>query len=212
MFPDTVKNNLRNSGLFKAVFVRKALLSYSTFTVAPADISNLFRVDYCHSVRLARWVPAFADHVVVIIGIGSKEQMLRSYTGRVIALVQHLYSFWDRTAMDFPRETMGSSGAMVVIIPDSAVSVFIGVSCPRPALPGFVDLIPEPFKQWKPTAFVGTEAPRMISAPRMKRVSAALAEPCYFKSTQGVNLHDRFANWLGSFGVVSAARAATILA
>ena len=204
-FPYGEANDLRYGCLLQSVFIRKALLAYSFFAVAPSDLSNLLRVYFRSAMRFALRITAFSNGVIVVIGISSQKQMIRAYAGRVVALMQHLLVRWYGTIMNLPRQAMGAFRSLFLIVPESAVTIFVCVASPYPTGFSFINLIPESFKQGRSSARIRTPKSRLAGIfslrPRMKQLTASLASMCYFKSSQDVNLRNRFVDWLGSLDV-----------
>jgi hypothetical protein len=89
--------------------------------------------------RLYRVLAALRYHVVGVVLLVAKPQVLRPYTSFVVTVVKYagIFRYWSIT--QFPCCAMGeSSGAAAVTIrPRSA--------CPVPAIVGFDHFTPEPF-------------------------------------------------------------------
>lgn len=207
MFPTFFQNYLRDTGLAKSVLSAKHGLVNSALLVSLANLSYQTLSHYCHAVVFPTQGAAFGYTVRRIFLVGSKKQMVRSYAGRIIAPMKHAKVIRNWTIVQEPRKTM--SAAQFV---KAAVAVPVNSCRPDPTAVTLFNVKPKSRISRNGAAFSGTEATGMITAPRAKRISASFAKTCYFESSQGANLRNRFVNWLGSFSVVSAVRAVTILA
>lgn len=79
--------------------------------------------------------PTFAGHIAVVVGRGSKEEMVRPNTRGVIAAVTDEHAFRYRPVIERPREAMRSSRPIPEL--ELAVSLPATRAAPFPALPEF---------------------------------------------------------------------------
>lgn len=164
-----------------------------------ANLTHDSLSDHGHRVVFAPViVPTFLA-VLHVIGRRSKIKMIRTHTWRVVAFVQNLQVVGDRAVSAFPRDLMRWANAAF------AVAVLILEASPKPACLRFFDSRPKPNYRsgavLRVVALLRTKSVSIFARPTNERVSTSLASVCYFRSSQGVNLRDRFANWLGSFAV-----------
>lgn len=60
------------------------------------------RIKLLHGLGIGA-VPTLRDGIPIIVQLGAKKQMVRSYAGRIIALVQYVFSIGDRAEVKKPR-------------------------------------------------------------------------------------------------------------
>lgn len=90
-----------------------------------------------------------AHHVADVRGLVPEEQVIRSDTRRVVAMVQDGDAFWNRAEVDLPRRAMRLHGSFVGRHVGLAVHPgFAEVASPYPTLAGFVDVGPEARLDW----------------------------------------------------------------
>lgn len=77
-------------------------------------------------------VSAFCDLVAVVVRCCPNPKMGRVTTRRIIAAVQHVSTFWDRTVNSLEGNAMGSDLAAVLVAYDS-VALLVQGAAPRPA-------------------------------------------------------------------------------
>jgi len=221
MSPTTAQNNLGNRCLLKAVFPAQCELTNPSFCVSAPYFSNLFSSNQRATVIFSTLSAALCYLVCRIVSVRSSEDVFRIHAGRIIAGMTTAKAVRNGTINQFPRVAMRSCGGMGLGSVKRAIAVFIGPARPLPAVAirakarCFINAKPEAFKLWNLATGWGAKLAAFLLFsfwPRMKRDTASFAKLCYFKSSQDVNLLHRFMNWSGSFGVLSAARAVTILA
>jgi hypothetical protein len=85
-------------------------------------------------------VPAFAYHVVVVVGDGAKKQMVGIHAVTHVAPMKHA-QLRQRSAMKPPGVTMSTE--TLALNRDGAVSPTVSAADPQPACPGFPNLRPK---------------------------------------------------------------------
>lgn len=199
MFPDLS----RNDGLNRRGSNRKSLPQGDHAAVLPrsissANLANLRLRENRHRMRFPDVVMTSLRSVFHVLSWCSRVEMIRSYAWRIIAVVQNAQAIGDWPVVSvFPCNPVGSPDAR------NAVPVLVKTACPNPAPLSFVDALPKPGNGSSPILSVITLARAIAISifprPSRKQRSASFASAWYFGSSQGVNLRNRFANWLGSF-------------
>jgi hypothetical protein len=190
MSPGFMKHNLRNTCLLKSVLGPESRLANLLSLVSAANFPHLILGHDSHAVRLAIKIPAPVDAILYVLSVCAKIKMIWSYTGRVITAMQHPKAgrvYWAK--VENPRVSMGLGRG-------DSVPVIISIASPQPAAVSYGDMRPE--LSDAPT-YIRAEQPGLAASPRMKRHRALIAKACYFKSTQGVDLQNRFVFWSGPF-------------
>jgi len=107
---------------------------YSYFFRKPCILSDFDYIGICKfglKITRAIGLPLFLATVIHIILKSSKKKMFRIATGWGVALVKHVHTFWNRTIMDFPRDTMGTN-IFSFTIPDLSIPLSICSPYPKP--------------------------------------------------------------------------------
>ena len=87
----------------------------------------------CLAVAASVAIPSFFHHVVGVVLCGSQEQMIRVHTGPIIALVENPHTFWNRTSVNNPGNSMSRNGGHLSSPRELSVSItFIGEPVPAP--------------------------------------------------------------------------------
>lgn len=123
--------------LLRGVMARLALQAGAVFPFQDVRVVGRQRV----AVRAMRAVlssPArFHKHVDVVLGFRPKPQVIRAHTSWFVAAVQHALAFWNRSAVEHPRERMRvlafAASAMTDRPPFSIATVRSGRG-PQPAI------------------------------------------------------------------------------
>lgn len=115
------------------------------------------------SLRVSRTAMTLLRNTVLdIVSHRAEEQMVRSDTRRVIALVERPETVLDSPERQFPRYATGPN--VVALIPDDAVASVVDTGSPDPARSEIgandgailVDLCPEPIFDWPNKRGIGT--------------------------------------------------------
>lgn len=192
MRPAFTKYDLRDAGLLKAVFKAQSCLADPFRGVSATNFTHPCCVHNSPAVVLPKVLSAFSDFISSVISVRAQKQMIGADAWRVVTSVQDRHSTWSK--VNDPRVTVGAAG-----FPKLSVPITVSAAAPCPT-PGAVDRDLRPELAQASTC-IRTKQTRVIAAPRTKRRLTLFTEPCYFESTQGVNLRYRFANWSGSFAV-----------
>lgn len=89
---------------------------------------------------------AFRNTVPNVVGLGTEPQMIRAYTGRVVATMQNLPALGNRPECQLPRDSVRQSRLAPLVAPilESAVAGYrMRFRNPRPAAIRFVNESPE---------------------------------------------------------------------
>jgi len=97
-------------------------------------------------------LPAFCDHVVHVLGMGTEEKVVGIDARRVVAAVAHEQAEWVESASQFPRNYMGRPDPLCAKSERAIAAYRVLGPRPQPAScsefrmdrPIFVDLRPEP--------------------------------------------------------------------
>ena len=107
-------------------------------SVQASDIPNLSLAQN----RDADSASTLFNHVPHVVSLSTKEQMIRSYAGRVVATVKDALSCGNRPpVMHFPRHDVG--GVRLSYDFNAPVSVFASTADPQPTRIRFLDLRPK---------------------------------------------------------------------
>lgn len=197
MSPCFAVHNGSNSGRAQAELRRERFHGDVSDSVKASDLNHAGSVYKRVRMSFTPRGSAFSDHIAVVIGCCSEKEMFRITAGRVIAFVANKLGSRNRPTKQFPSNTMRRAE------PGFAVTLSSQLPFPYPASGGLLNLGPKAFDRFISIAVVAiVRAVEIgISGPTKKLIAAGLAGSCYFGSNQGVNLRNRFANWVGSFGV-----------
>lgn len=92
---------------------------------------------------------SFFRSISHIIKLSSKKKMGRPYARPIIALVKHKHIFWYFSKRDLPTYPVGQGSASFRDFSTSnrktAISYFLTISLPLPAVGGFLNLTPKSF-------------------------------------------------------------------
>ncbi len=130
-----------NSALGYAVSFRKC--GVSRRTQFAFNIKNLiWRQATCAGEVAA----PFGNHVVNVILLIAKEQMIWPHASPIVTFVKHIHSGWNLPEMDDPRSTMGQNGSVAPPHAERSIGSWPNVGCPVPTAISwqFVHLSPEP--------------------------------------------------------------------
>ena len=113
--------------------------------------------------------------VLLIVGISSKKQVIRSNAPRIVASVEHPESSWNISMMKFPRYSVGTDMTKSVIFEDAYLPVPLTErSSPLPAIRSFVHIPPKSHVERFST--MGTPNPRMSIGTFTRAISSYGAE------------------------------------
>lgn len=105
--PEFAQHDLAHLCLADAISLAQLLLADSTQGVNLADGDNIGASDPATSVHIASIgkppLATFADHVVNVVLLCAKEQVIRTDTRPHVALVENLQAVWNRSVMQRPR-------------------------------------------------------------------------------------------------------------
>lgn len=117
----------------------------------PSCEQNLFGCEFTKgsifTARFLEMVSALYRRIALIVTVGPKEQMVWSYTGPIVAMMEHPKVMRNLSDMDFPRYAMGKSIAARVAVLDGSVTNTLCAS-PKPAGTCFLDVLPKAFNDW----------------------------------------------------------------
>lgn len=126
---------------------RKQLRSLSVGELRfPDSLHGLFgqcRIRVVDSSSIAESL--FCAHVLKIIFLSSKKEMLRTNAWRVVAAMKNAFSSRNLSVMQFPRKSMGPDRP--VIDSNNPIARFVAICGPFPALARFYDVSPKPFSR-----------------------------------------------------------------
>lgn len=105
------------------------------------DIFGQFR----RSMRFSTCLPPFRNFISVIIEVCPEEKMRRSFARRIIAVMTHVESFWNRSVGQKPGVPMRQDFCARLVESENAVSGSVLLTRPHPALAGLLDIRPESF-------------------------------------------------------------------
>jgi hypothetical protein len=102
------------------------------------------RCDALNQFRSRTSHPSFCYSVSDVVSLRPEEEMLWSYTGRVVAVMKDVQRRHHPTAQE-PCDTMSKMGSNSSVITDHETPIPPRISCldPGPALTRFIDLRPE---------------------------------------------------------------------
>ena len=86
-------------------------------------------------------VSALADHVMDVIYVSSKKEMIGPDARRHVAMMANEQPFGDRAEVDFPGETMGALS--LTFYAEKAITKGCGCACPEPTRISLLDKFPE---------------------------------------------------------------------
>lgn len=115
---------------------RRSVVSAAT-DVKGFDLPNLIFGEHRRSHVLANGLPIFSDLVILIVLMGSNEQMFNIATWRIVAMVTHADAMGDWAVDEFPCESVRAHAPS--IDPESAVAILVTAFHPFVAT-GFCDL------------------------------------------------------------------------
>jgi hypothetical protein len=105
-----------------------------------SDTLRNLRRQFCKPMIFAPGPSAFLNRILHVVVVGSCKQMCRIYTGWIIALMQHIKSFWNRPDVKNPRDSMCQHVPRMLSAIQNAIAVCIPRSLPQPAALAFFNL------------------------------------------------------------------------
>ena len=107
--------------------------------------SHLVLVKFCKPILAASayYISTFLFLVGIVVGAGSKKQMVGVYARRVIAAMKDAEAVGDTAISEFVRKAMGFGDWFSRLEAKIAIAVGIGGAGPSPASVGFFNLAPE---------------------------------------------------------------------
>lgn len=111
MLPDFTAHDPSDVLSVHAEFARYCRRCASPFVVTSTDFSDLAFGQLMHAMALTSGMPTLGDHVCMVIGSGTEEQVLGVTAGRIVAAVQHEQAIRNRTVRQLPGRHMYPSGA-----------------------------------------------------------------------------------------------------
>lgn len=139
------------------------------------------------------------NHIVIISLFITAINIFGFYARRIVAMMQNAKTPRDRPIVKLPREAMRRSVVKL------AIAIRIAFARPDPTRLSFKNITPKSLDLQ--TWFTGGSAIRISLAFGYTKefvcgfillAHNASSLMAYYVSSQGVNLHDRFANWSGS--------------
>ncbi len=159
MFPRLTIDQIPYCVLANIVFICKFLLSYPTGIVAPADFYHLIVSQLCapafHPDRFS--LPSFGNHILRIVEICTKEQMMGIYTGAIVAFMTNKQTVWNGRIREFISEPM--SGSITRSVSKFAIAAIAYIAAPKPAVTRFAPVYqcPKIFLCWMLSKAMSTE-------------------------------------------------------
>lgn len=154
MRPYFTSNNTLNGRSSDAVHSCDFSFAFTLLTQM-ADASHILISELCHTVLFAAWrtlwvllkaCPGLRCHVLHVVIVGAKKQVIGANTSGVVTAVQYPQPVGDGAVVQFPRYAMRVYRAAVLA--DLAIPSVTTRACPLPttiAL-GFTDSHPEPWR------------------------------------------------------------------
>src|SRR6266508_1120126 len=155
VLPRASNSDQPNTDAANAVLARNLCLCSVFRIVDGADCTNLLRSELVAGSVLTTPIEAtmclddvswidqpFPDAVLLVFRIGSRKQVVESYTRLVIAVVAGKNVLWQRTVDVLKDPPVGRNGSSVK--PELPVAVFVSVSAPRPAAHRVAEVDPGP--------------------------------------------------------------------
>lgn len=147
MTPRNALKNISDSIRRDSRLVGKLLSGDFSVCETASHIDHLLFVQLCALRVFAACRAAFKSAIFHVCGIVTKEEMIRSYASRVIALVTY-HQITGITKVDQPRRTMSKYNSVGLSAKaDPSVASLIHRAVPEPTLRRLVDLGPEAFSK-----------------------------------------------------------------
>lgn len=86
--------------------------------------------------------------IPIVVALSAQEKMVGVNAWRIIAFMKNAQSVWDRSIVDFPRNSVRSNRTLINTAPDMAVTKVRFTPAPNPTAISFFDLRPKPFLYW----------------------------------------------------------------
>lgn len=131
-----------------------------------------------------RGAPSLGDHISHVVLVGAEKEVRRAHAGRCVAPMEHMLTFRDRSACQFPCDAVGTGDATITATSaDSTVSPAIGHPDPEPAADTSAsNIFPESLSQWNGLGFAvardRTESFVTRIESQLKRSPTNLAQTC----------------------------------
>lgn len=141
MPPRGAAHDLPDRPFLHAKPARQITLKVVASRVHGADQPHIGGSQFGYSVALPKSLAAFRDHVMSIVCIRAKKQMIRSYTGRVVATMADDHAVGNWAVGKFPSNAMSVHRALVES--NAPVPFVIAATLPLPAAIPLLRLRPE---------------------------------------------------------------------
>lgn len=224
MRPSLASNHQANGRAIITVDRGHLYESHAALSMVSANRSHYAVGKFGHAVGRAAGLPALGALVGHIEVVVCRYEMLRIHAWWIVASVTDENILRYGSVREFVSHTMRPS--ILVLKTNPSVAMLIEASDPKPAAISFANKAPEfigkmlPFVRAIASAFTVQSntfrdlarvcIKRSITAPASS-IRRAIPSSGIFSYGQGVNLRDRFANWLGSFGVCASFEPLSIL-
>lgn len=142
MSPTLVAHNAMYLLKYHAILVGDRRLAHS-FSMQAANFENIILGQLCHAMSISALLSFFCYHVVNVVSLSTKKQMIRIAAWRIVAFVETVKPIWNGTKVKFIRDAMRK--ACFPTMTDFAIAK--GMLCARPK-PTFIpsarlDVFPE---------------------------------------------------------------------
>lgn len=124
------------------------LATSKSFAMESANLKNLRLCQFGKTMASPLCASALCFLVAVVVSLCAKEQVFGIDARRVVAPMQDVHAFRDRSIMQLPRHTMSSQTRLAVWHMDAAVAERSLTSRPQPAPIRLADLAPESVSDW----------------------------------------------------------------
>lgn len=142
-------------------------------------------------------------HVIVVVFVRSKKQVIGSYAGRVVAMMKNFQAIGNWAMRYHPRHSVRAFGP--VLNTPNTVAPIIREARPYPAGVSLLNAKPETLRNGRVPMLKLTFTRAVFYARSLQAFITGRAVACYFIVSQGVNLREQVSLRLGSF-TVSAVR------
>lgn len=138
LLPIPTSYDFGNRGSINPIFLSQKFLCDTARIVMLFYQSHLRPRQYVPRIILAASPPAFSHHIVRIFSKCSKKQMRRIYANRIVAFMQNILTFWDRSIVYQVTSAMRSNIARRFRTPSHGTVTATGFSTnPNPARRAF---------------------------------------------------------------------------
>lgn len=123
---------------------------------------------------------SLAHHVIMVIFISTKKQVIRSYAGRIITTVKHFHVVRNRAKVDLPRHSVRSFGPSL-LRPNTISPIIKSATFPKPARSSFLHKCHESLRNKLVPMGKLTSTRAVFWVKWLQYCAAILARSCYFK-------------------------------